>query len=138
MESSPNSLTDEKLTQDRIIAIMLGQLEMDVDECISAYIKLMRTVFADMLHSARPGISAGNVRPRFDSEVLRAAIATVIESKGRSPEDLFTHGETSGCRVYCAPHALMANLGKLTQPQFRVCCFEIYAWNSADSELRSG
>ncbi|OCL06097.1 hypothetical protein AOQ84DRAFT_411881 [Glonium stellatum] len=29
----------------RLIAIMLGRLEMDVDECIAAYTGLMKTVF---------------------------------------------------------------------------------------------
>lgn len=29
----------------RLIAIMLGRLEMDVDECVTAYIRLMKTVF---------------------------------------------------------------------------------------------
>lgn len=99
----------EKLTQDRIIAIMLGQLEMDVDECISAYTELMRTVFSNKVHSTRFGLSR-NVRAQFDSEKLRAAIATVLESKARSPEDPFTKAGASGCRVYYVPHTFMINL----------------------------
>jgi hypothetical protein len=31
----------------RLIAIMLGRLEMDVDECISAYNTLIRAVFVE-------------------------------------------------------------------------------------------
>lgn len=126
----------EKLTRNRIIAIMLGQLEMDVDECISAYSELMKTVFGEKLHQTRVDWS-GNVKPQFDSQKLKAAIATVIRRKGRSPEDPFTKEEGSGCRVYYAPHAFIIKLGKLTQMQFRVCCFERDFYNSATSELLS-
>src|SRR4029077_17082567 len=31
----------------RLVAIMLGRLEMDVDECISAYNKLIKAVFEE-------------------------------------------------------------------------------------------
>lgn len=115
---------------------MLGQLEMDVDECISAYSELMATVFGEKLHQTRFGW-CGNVKPQFDSEKLRAAITKVIEGKDHSPEDPFIKREGSGCRVYYAPHAFMINLGKLTQTQFRVCCFARDVYDSANSELPS-
>ena len=37
-------------TCERLIAIMLGRLEMDVDECISAYNRLIKTVFEEKAH----------------------------------------------------------------------------------------
>lgn len=102
------------LTQDRIIAIMLGRLEMDVDECISAYTELMGTVFDKKLRSRRLSIS-GDVQAQFDSQRLRAAIESVIIKTGRLPDEPFNKGELSGCGVYIFPHVSIHLLpGNLT------------------------
>lgn len=92
-----------RLMQDRIIAIMLGRLEMGIDECISAYIQLMGTVFEKKSRSM-PLSFSGNVQARFDSKKLRNAIETVIKGTGHSPDEPFNKGEHSGCRVYRTPH----------------------------------
>lgn len=78
---------------------MLGRLEMDVDECISAYTKLMGTVFEKKTHSRALSFS-GDVQAQFDSNKLRSAIETVIRDARRSPEENFNKGELSGCGVY--------------------------------------
>lgn len=58
----------------RLIAIMLGRLEMDVDEF-------------------------GKTESRFDSKKLESAIQEVITSHGASPTDLFNDQVDRGCRV---------------------------------------
>ncbi|TQV92190.1 protein kinase subdomain-containing protein [Cordyceps javanica] len=66
-----------------LIAIMLGRLEMDVDECIST----------------------GNVKAQFDSKKLRSAVEQAINQSqsGASPMDRFNDGQSRGCRVFvCA------------------------------------
>ena len=83
---------------DRLIAIMLGRLRMDVDECISAYNKLIATVFDKKLHQSPDSIS-GRVRSQFDSKRLKDAIEEVISKCGVSPRDLFNDGVDRGCRV---------------------------------------
>jgi Patatin-like phospholipase len=81
----------------RLIAIMLGRLEMDVDECISAYNKLTKAVFKE-----KSGwLSAnwmGRTTTRFESNRLKSAIEEVIGSKGASAVDLFNDGNLRGCR----------------------------------------
>lgn len=77
---------------------MLGRLEMDVDDCITAYSKLMKTVFKD--RSSKLPISwRGRVKAVFDSKKLRSAIEEVVSSKGASPKDAFNDGKNRGCRT---------------------------------------
>jgi hypothetical protein len=48
----------------RLIAIMLGRLEMDVDECITAYTGLMKNVF-ETQNSWRPADWSGKIRADY-------------------------------------------------------------------------
>ena len=91
---STSSVTDV----DRLIAIMLGRLEMNVDECISAYSKLMESVFGEK--SSRLPIGwTGRTKARFDSTRLKNAIEEVITRQGASSTDLFDDGRPRGCKV---------------------------------------
>ena len=82
----------------RLIAIMLGRLEMDEDECISAYSELKKAVFGDK-SSQLPFSWTGNIRAQFDSGRLKSAIEKVITSRDLSPADLFNDSTARGCRV---------------------------------------
>ena len=82
----------------RLVAIMLGRLEMDVDECISAYNKLMQNVF-DGKSSWLPVGWTGKTKALFDSKRLKAAIEEVISLHGASNTDLLNNGSPRGCRV---------------------------------------
>ena len=77
---------------------MIGRLKIDVDECISAYTKLIKTVFEQKLHRILSSLS-GKIQSQFDSTKLRDAINKVITRKGFSPVDLFDNGQPRGCRV---------------------------------------
>lgn len=82
----------------RLIAIMLGRLEMDVDECISAYSEFMKAIFK--AKSSRFPINLkGRAKARFDSNLLRNAIERVIAHHDASKTDLFNDGGPRGCRV---------------------------------------
>ncbi|KJZ69480.1 hypothetical protein HIM_11122 [Hirsutella minnesotensis 3608] len=82
-----------------LIAVMLGRLEMDVDECISAYSELMEAVFNERLRRI-PIDLRGRVEPRFDSIRLKDAIEAVISRKGMSTTDLLNDGQDRGCKVF--------------------------------------
>jgi hypothetical protein len=82
----------------RLIAIMLGRLEMDVDECIAAYTGLLKTVF-ETKSSWFPAGWTGKTKARFDSTKLETAIKEVITSQGAKESDLFNDGVERGCRV---------------------------------------
>ncbi|KAJ5930429.1 FabD/lysophospholipase-like protein [Penicillium verhagenii] len=82
-----------------LIAIMLGRLEMDVDECIAAYIKLMKEIFGK---PSKRGLSSifGKIKPRFDAKKLESAINEVIQDCGAKPTDLFNDQVDRSCRVF--------------------------------------
>ena len=81
-----------------MIAIMLGRLEMDVDECIAAYVKLMAAVFEKQSHTLKANYR-GVLQARFDSKRLKVAVEEVVTSCGLSPDDLFNDGTERGCKV---------------------------------------
>jgi hypothetical protein len=68
---------------------MLGRLEMEVDECIEAYLGLMKTVFEKKKSIFSVGLT-GNIKARFSSQALETAIKQVISSRaGVSVDDPF-------------------------------------------------
>ena len=82
----------------RLIAIMLGRLEMDVDECISEYTELIQTIFDEK--SRRLPISwKGMTKAQFDSTRLESAVKKVITKQGVSETGLFNDGTARGCKV---------------------------------------
>lgn len=85
-----------------LIAIMLGRLEMDVDECIDAYRELMECVFSEKARNVCVDFAA-NVRAQYDSQKLKSAIEHVVHRAGLSPNDLLNDGKARRCRVFvCA------------------------------------
>ena len=78
---------------------MLGRLEMDVEECISAYNEIMGTIFREK-SSWSPSNWSGQIKARFDSEKLRNAIEEVIIRHGASKTEYLNDGKLRGCRVY--------------------------------------
>jgi hypothetical protein len=77
---------------------MLGRLEMDVDECITAYSELAEAVFREKLRSLPVNIT-GKVKPRFDSAKLESAIRKVVVQSGASETELLNDGTERGCRT---------------------------------------
>lgn len=83
----------------RLIAIMLGRLELDVDECIDAYSELMESVFGERI-SHIPVDWSFNIRAKFDSKRLKAAIEHVITQAGALPTDLMNDGVPRSTRSF--------------------------------------
>jgi hypothetical protein len=77
---------------------MLGRLEMDVDECITAYSDLAAAVFSEKL-SRFPVNIKGNVKPRFDLTKLESAIRKAVTQSGASETHLLNDGTERGCRT---------------------------------------
>jgi hypothetical protein len=76
---------------------MLGRLEMDVNECITAYSELAEAVFGAKL-SSFPFNVKGKVKSRFDSAKLEKAIREVVQ-RSASETDLLSDGTERGCRT---------------------------------------
>jgi hypothetical protein len=81
---------------------MLGRLEMDVEECIKAYKKLMKNVF-EKKQSWFPVGFRGTIKPSFSSKALEKAVKGVIEGQQIPVDEPFyvkTEDEDSRkCRV---------------------------------------
>ncbi|RDL41527.1 Uncharacterized protein BP5553_01506 [Venustampulla echinocandica] len=70
-----------------LIAIMLGTLGMDVDECIKAYDTLFEL----------------DVKSAFSSKALRSAVTEIVTKSGRKPDAKFNEGIDHKCKTFvCA------------------------------------
>lgn len=75
---------------------MLGRLEMDVDDCISAYIELLEAFRGKLL----VGRDIPEINPEgVPSAVLKSAIEEVISSYGGSQRKLVCDGANHRCKV---------------------------------------
>ena len=79
-----------------IIAIMLGRLKMDVQQCINAYRTLAAEAF--QCKEMSPEEAADQIRERFSSEELKAAIMTVLMEQGCDESTLLKDLDSS-CKV---------------------------------------
>ncbi|KAL9617923.1 MAG: hypothetical protein Q9160_007289 [Pyrenula sp. 1 TL-2023] len=82
-----------------LIAIMLGRLDMDVNECISAYNRLMESVFEGKSHKMPFGWT-GRTKARFSTIKLKNAIEQVIAGRRISASEPFNDGNPRRCRVF--------------------------------------
>ena len=79
-----------------LIAIMLGRLQMSIDECIDAYISLSDRVFRKRRHRVT---IKGNVQGRLDSDELERGIKEVVVRQ-RLPENaLLKDSPNANCKV---------------------------------------
>jgi hypothetical protein len=74
----------------RLIAIMLGRLEMDVTSCIDAYLRISKDVFQfkkrsrlNMLGKVRDVLQ---VQGKFDHKKLEEAVQSIVKDAGLDPE----------------------------------------------------
>jgi tetratricopeptide (TPR) repeat protein/predicted acylesterase/phospholipase RssA len=85
-----------------LIAVMLGRLEMSVDDCISAYTDLAAAVFGEKISRFPFGRNL-QVKSRFDSAKLKTAIEKVVTGSGSSADDMFVCKTRSKCKTFvCA------------------------------------
>jgi cell shape-determining protein MreC len=85
----------------RLIAIMLGRLEMTVDECIDAYVSMMDAVFKKKKHRFKN--VRGELQARFDTRELEEAMKKIIKnskSNTKRQEDLpMRNPDPGGCKT---------------------------------------
>lgn len=98
-----------------LIAIMLGRLQMDIDECIDAYSELSRTIFSKR---GLPLDKWGNIKGRYKASELGNAVKTIIRHSGTSEDAPLDDGNARGCRVYVT--GLQGSDKRLTNGRF-VC-----------------
>ncbi|KAL8790161.1 MAG: hypothetical protein Q9195_006488 [Heterodermia aff. obscurata] len=100
-----NQIVVIKLTIYSLIAIMLGRLEMTVEECIDNYIEMMDGVFRKTSH--RLGFDLANfdlqIQGRFDTVELEAAIKRAVIVSHSAEDTKFRRADRDKCKVFvCA------------------------------------
>jgi patatin-like phospholipase/acyl hydrolase len=86
-----------------LIAIMLGRLEMTVEDCIDAYKELSQAVFQSpkqfmKARNAARFIRGGEVDSKYKSEGLEEAIKKIL-NRANCPEDALLKNLDGKCKV---------------------------------------
>lgn len=107
-----------------LIAIMLGRLKMDVSDCIDAYNSLATQAFTRKAYL--PATITANVKERFDSKQLEAALKKAIEDRLHDQDALLKDPDTS-CRVIlCATRGGTSTTVALRSYRNERECSELY------------
>jgi patatin-like phospholipase/acyl hydrolase len=80
-----------------LIAIMLGRLQMTVDECIDAYTSLSSKVFEKKKHRVT---IKGQIQGRFDTAELERVVKQILSDRGFDPDTLFKDSSNAACKVF--------------------------------------
>jgi patatin-like phospholipase/acyl hydrolase len=80
-----------------LIAIMLGRLQMTLDECIEAYTSLSDSVFEKKAHRFT---IQGKLQGRFDTAALEHAIKQILMNCGLDKDSLLKDSPDVHCKVY--------------------------------------
>ena len=83
----------------RIIAVMLGRLRMDVQECIRIYLQLAESVFSKV-HYVPIHLLNGRTKSRYNQEALESAIRRILEERNMSPNTLLKDEDPYSCKVH--------------------------------------
>jgi patatin-like phospholipase/acyl hydrolase len=85
-----------------LIAIMLGRLKMDIDDCITAYLQISQDVFQPRkkkFNFLGRASDALKIRGRFDSEALKRGIQKIVVQSGENGEAKLKIEAVPKCRV---------------------------------------
>jgi hypothetical protein len=80
----------------RLLAIMLGRLQMSIDECTDAYVTLSEKIFQKQRHRVD---WRGRVKGRFDSEELERATKEIVMRQGLDNDALLKDSPDAKCKV---------------------------------------
>ncbi|RYN34654.1 hypothetical protein AA0112_g5203 [Alternaria arborescens] len=83
-----------------LIAIMLGRLEMSIDQCIEAYTGMMDVIFDPKDKKKLPfKIRNGKVQPQYKTKYMEQAIKQVMSNAGWTSDDRFRGSKNSSCKT---------------------------------------
>ncbi|GAM90272.1 hypothetical protein ANO11243_083140 [Dothideomycetidae sp. 11243] len=81
-----------------LIAIMLGRLEMTVDECLEQYNILQTSVFRKLHHL--PVGWRGGLQGRYDHIALENGVKDILRARGLEEDTLFKNTNKLACKVF--------------------------------------
>ena len=77
---------------------MLGRLEMSIEECITKYLEIMKTVFSEKADRL-PVSQSGKAKAIFDSAKLGGAVRKVIRGCGFAEGARLNDGNEHACKT---------------------------------------
>jgi hypothetical protein len=84
-----------------LVAIMLGRLEMSVDQCIEAYTGMIDVIFDPKDKKKLPfKIRNGNVQPQYKTKHMEHATKRVMSHARWTSDDRFRGSKNSACKTY--------------------------------------
>lgn len=69
-----------------LIALMLGRMRLNIDQCITAYTKLSLSIFTQLRHRIK--LAKGGTPPRFDQAELEKGIKSLLSEHGFREDEL--------------------------------------------------
>lgn len=80
---------------------MLGRLKMDVSECIGVYTSMFERIFEKQKHRYSVNLweNFGSLQNRFDSDILRDSIKSIVKRQGLSEAECLNAEGDRSCRV---------------------------------------
>ena len=79
------------------MAIMLGRLQMSVDDCIKVYADMSDKIFTKQKHRIN---IRGTIQARFDTAALETAIKEAIRRQNVQVDELLFNRDPAQCKVY--------------------------------------
>ncbi|KAJ6184435.1 hypothetical protein N7519_005736 [Penicillium mononematosum] len=80
-----------------LIALMLGRMQLSVDECLEAYSALAPRIFTHVRHRIK--LATGETQGRFDHEAMEQGIKDVLVQHQMDPEALFKSPVAEDCKT---------------------------------------
>ena len=81
-----------------LIALMLGRMQLTVDECIVAYKELLPGIFTKIHHRIK--LQNGETQGRFDSKALEEGVRKLLVTYSRNEDSLLKDPpEISSCKT---------------------------------------
>ncbi|KKK13486.1 hypothetical protein P175DRAFT_0464503 [Aspergillus ochraceoroseus IBT 24754] len=110
-----------------LLAIMLGRLKMDIDQCIVAYTRLCKHVFG---HKKRLSLTTmGNIRgkPKYEGKKVESALKSILRELGHEDRDMLLQDMDTSCRVFvCVTDDSTRKLVPLASYLSKYCPTELY------------
>ncbi|KAL3462605.1 acyl transferase/acyl hydrolase/lysophospholipase [Aspergillus heterothallicus] len=113
-----------------LLAIMLGRLKMDIDQCITAYTRLCKHVFGRKKRLSLTGMGSMTKRrskAKHDGQRVVFALKSILRELGHEDREILLQDVDLSCRVFvCVTDASTHKLIPLSTYPSKYCPTELY------------
>ncbi|KAL2869732.1 uncharacterized protein BJX67DRAFT_378787 [Aspergillus lucknowensis] len=110
-----------------LLAIMLGRLKMDIDQCITGYTRLCKHVFGRKKRLSLTAMGSRKSKAKHDGTKLEFALKSILRELGHEDREILLQDMDLSCRVFvCVTDASTHKLVPLTTYPSKYCPHELY------------